>query len=91
MDLEGIMLSKMSECKRQILYAITSVWHLKKYNKLVSKTKKRRTHRHREQTVTSGEVGRGAIGVNEREIQSIECKIGYKGILNSSGNIASIL
>ena len=63
----------------------------KKYNKLVNKTKKRRTHRRREQTVTNGEVGRGAIGVNEREIQSIECKISYKGILNSSGNIASIL
>ena len=41
--------------------------------------------------VTSGEVGRGAIGVNARERQSIECKTGYQGILNSSGNIASIL
>ena len=29
MDLEGIMLSKMSESKRQILYAITYMWHLK--------------------------------------------------------------
>ena len=63
----------------------------KKYNKLVNKTKRRQTHRYREQTNGYGEVGRGAIGVNARERQSIECKTGYQGILNSSGDIASIL
>ena len=36
--------------ERQILYDTTYVWNLKKCNKLVSITKKKQTHRYREQT-----------------------------------------
>ena len=48
MDLEGIILSQMDQ--RQILPDITSMRNWKKYNKLVNITKKKQTHRHREQT-----------------------------------------
>ena len=46
-DLEGIMLSEMSDKERQILY-ITHLWNLKK--KLVNITKRRQTLWYREQT-----------------------------------------
>ena len=36
--------------ERQILYDITYMRNLKKYNKLVNITKKKQSHRHREQT-----------------------------------------
>ena len=72
MDLEGIMLSEMSDRERQILYDIT--YHLyvesKKYNKLVNITKKKQTHRYREQTsgYPSGKGrGRGNIGVSVKQ------------------------
>ena len=35
--------------ERQILYDITYMWNLKKYNKLLNLTKKKWTHRYREQ------------------------------------------
>ena len=47
-NLEGVMLSR-SHRERQILYDMAYV-ELKKYDKLVNKTKKKQTHRYREQT-----------------------------------------
>ena len=47
MDLEGIMRSAEV---RERLYAITFLWDLKKYNKLVNVTKKKQTHGYKEQT-----------------------------------------
>ena len=45
------------------------MWNLKKYNKLVNKTKKKQTHRYREQTsgYQWGEEsgGRGSIGIRD--------------------------
>ena len=38
-----------SDRERQILYDVTYMWHLKKYNKLVNITKQKQTHRSREQ------------------------------------------
>ena len=46
-DVEGIMLSEMSDKERKILY-ITHLWNLKK--KLVNITKRRQTLWYREQT-----------------------------------------
>ena len=46
MDLEGIMLSEISQRKTNTVWYVES----KKYNKLVNITKKKQTHRHREQT-----------------------------------------
>ena len=45
------------------------MWNLRKYNKLVNKTKKKQTHRYREQTsgYQWGEVGRGNRGMGEGE------------------------
>ena len=40
--------------------------------------------------VTSGERGgKGNTGVREQEVQTTECKIGYKDILYNMGNIVS--
>ena len=39
-----------SDSERQILCNITYMWNLKKYNKLVKITKKKQSHRYREQT-----------------------------------------
>ena len=50
MNLESIMLSEISQTERQILYDIIYMWNLKKYNKLMTITKQKRTHRYREQT-----------------------------------------
>ena len=46
------------------------MWNLKKYNKLVNKTKKKQTHRYRKKLMfTSGERkwGRGNIWVEEKK------------------------
>ena len=62
MDLEGIMLSEISQRKTNTVW-----YHLyvesKKYNRLVNMTKKKQTHRCREQTCGYqwGEGG-GAVG-----------------------------
>ena len=58
MDLEGITLSEIRQ--RKILYDITYMWNLKKYNKLVNKTnkQKKQTHRYREET-SSYQLGEG--------------------------------
>ena len=52
-----------SERERQIQYGITYMWNLKTYNKLVNITKKKQTHRYREQTsgYQWGEGREGAI------------------------------
>ena len=57
-------------------------------------TKKRQTHRYREQT--SGYQGgegraRGNTGVGDEEVQTVRYKISYKDILYNMGNIANIL
>ena len=55
--MEGIMLSETSQ-RNKILYDVTYLWNLKNCNKLVSQTKKKQTHRYREQT-RGLPVGRG--------------------------------
>ena len=45
--------------ERQILYNMTYMWNLKKFSKLMNRTKKKLTHRYREKVVTSGETGGG--------------------------------
>ena len=69
---------------RQILYNITYVWNLKKYNKLGNVTKKKQTHKEQTSGYQCGEVGEWAV-------QIIGCKIGYKDVLYNMGNITSIL
>ena len=69
MDLEGIILSEISQTKTNTVW-----YHLymesKKYNKLVNITKKRETHRYREQTngCQCGGGGGGNTGVGKWEI-----------------------
>ena len=47
MELEGIMLSEISQIKRNIVCYYLYV-ESKKYNKLLNKTKKKKTHKYRE-------------------------------------------
>ena len=48
--------------ERQILYDITYIWNLKKYNKLVNITKKKQSHGYGEQRLPVGRgKGRGII------------------------------
>ena len=49
-----------SDRERQILYDITYMWNLKKYNKLMNITKQKQTHRYRGQTVVPSGEGEGA-------------------------------
>ena len=62
--LGGHALKDRKDRQRQILYNIRYV-ESNKYNKLVNITKKKQTHRYREQTsgYQWGEAGRGNIGV----------------------------
>ena len=62
----------------------------KHYYKLVNITKKKQTHRYREQT-GGYQLGVCNIGVGEREVQTIGHKIGYKDELYNIGNIVNIL
>ena len=87
MDLEGIMLSEISQRKTNTVW-----YHLymesKKCNRLVNITKRKKTHGYREQT--SGYQweegrGRGIIGVEDWEVQTIRDKISYKDILDNTG------
>ena len=50
MDLEGIMLSDISQIESQIPYDFTYLWNLKKQNKWTNITKQEQSHRYREQT-----------------------------------------
>ena len=55
-------------------------------------TKKKQTHRYREQTIGyQWGGGRGIIALGEWEVQTIGCKISHKGVLYNTGNIANIL
>ena len=46
--MKGMMLSKISQTEEEkILYDITYMWNLKKYNKLVKITKKKQAHRYK--------------------------------------------
>ena len=66
MDLEGIMLSEISQRKTN-----TICYHLyvesKKYIKLVNKTKKRQTYRYREQTLSAGRGKEGQYRGREKK------------------------
>ena len=58
-----------SDDERQILYDSTSMWNIKKYNQLVNITKKKQTHRYREETSDyqwgeGHDRGRGLRGTN---------------------------
>ena len=52
----------------------------KKYNKLVDITKKKQTHRYREQTSGYQREGEGHIRAGERDRQTIGYKIGCKRV-----------
>ena len=61
MDLEGIMLSEISQReKEKKMYAINHTWKIKNKNKLVNMTKKKQTHRYRDKLAfISGKRERG--------------------------------
>ena len=56
-----------SDRERPILYDISDMWNLKKYNKLVNITKKQQTHGYREQTsgYNWGDKGKGQQRLRE--------------------------
>ena len=57
-DLEGVMINKMSDKERQIPHCIMYTWNLTKYSNLVNTTKKKQiTDKENKLVVTSGEVG----------------------------------
>ena len=57
-DLEGIMVNKMSDKERQIPHCIMYMWNLTKYSKLVNTTKKKQTtDKENKLVVASGEKG----------------------------------
>ena len=59
MDLDGILLSEISQTEKNKDSMISLLCESEKCNKLVNKTKEKQTHRYRDQT--SGErKGRGA-------------------------------
>ena len=60
------------------------------YHKLVNITKKKQTHRYREQT-RGYQWGADNIGVGEGEVQTVGGKIGSKDVLYNTGNIDNIL
>ena len=58
MDLEGVMLSETSQKEKDKYCVLSFICRIEKYNKLVTITKRKQTHRYREQAmVTSGEGG----------------------------------
>ena len=61
MDLEGIMLSEISQTEKDKYYVFSYVEY-KKYNKLVTMTKMKQIHRCREQTSGYQSGGRGDMG-----------------------------
>ena len=50
MDLEGIMLTEISQTQKDKSCMISHMWNPKIYNKLESITEKQQTHRYRERT-----------------------------------------
>ena len=62
----------------------------KKYNKLVSITKRSRlTDKDNKLVVTNGRAVN--IGIRDSEAQIIRCKISYKDVLYNTGHAAKIL
>ena len=62
----------------------------KKYNKLLNVTKRKETHKHREQTSGYQWVRRGKIE-GDQDIHIIRYEISYKDILYNMGNVANTL
>ena len=61
MDLEGIMLSEVSQRKKDIQHDFTYMWNKKtKRNKWTNKTKQKQSYGHREQTNDTGGQKGGA-------------------------------
>ena len=50
MDLEGIMLSEISQTEKDKYCMISLIMESKKYSQLMNRTKKKETHRYKEQT-----------------------------------------
>ena len=93
MDLEGILLSKISQRKTNTV-RYHSLMESEKYNKLVNITKRNRfIDIENKSVVTSGERerGRGKTGVGDYMIQTIMYEMSYTDILYNTGNIANIL
>ena len=61
MDLEGIMLSEMSDRVRQILYVFTYMWNLK--------DERKETHRYRDKLIVGRRnwVGKGADKIEDKD------------------------
>ena len=81
------MLSEISQTKTN------TVWYRlylesKKYNKLVNKTKKKQTHRYREQTSGSQWGGRGHRGGGRYKLLGVRWA---QGCMYNTGNRANIL
>ena len=89
----GIMLSEISQTKTNTVW-----YHLyvesKKYKKPVNITKKKQTHRYREE-ISGYQWGEGKDEGRYRskllKVQTVLYKISYKDILYNTGNIANIL
>ena len=68
------------------------MWNLKNTTKLVNKTKKKHTHRYREQTsIYQWAKGRGNTGFGDYEMQTIRHKISFKNIVYNVGTTVHIL
>ena len=79
MDLEGIMLSEISQTERQILFDVTYMWNLKKMQHTSEQNRKaadRLTDTENKQVVSSGEGSLGRGG----EVQTTGGKIGYEDV-----------
>ena len=90
MDLEGIMLSEISQTGKD-KYCIPHLYvESKKYNKLVFITKKKQSHIYREQTngyqLGEGQYGGEGVGGTNYGMQD-----SLKDVLYSTGKMANIL
>lgn len=68
MDSAGIILSEITQTERQMLYDITYMWSLKKYNKLVDITKKKQTWIQKTNEWLPVCGGGGGGGVRDQEV-----------------------
>ena len=62
MDLEGIMLSAISQAEKDKYHGSTHMWNLKNTIDQRKKTKHKQTHRYGKQTSDWLLVGRGMVG-----------------------------
>ena len=81
MDLEFIILSEESQRERQISYAITYLWNLKKMIQMNLFTKQKQIHRHRKQTYVYQKgkgtgVGRDKLGIWDEHKHTTMYKVG---------------